>query len=144
MGAFLARANKLLFFDIDHIITTEIIRTCLAYQGDKMHWLRRPGILDQEGNVVVDREILIEYGLTNDFPSVHLNSFMIRKDLFQLLDGYDESFCGRYGGDDVDFNQRYQRLCRAGSARVEEVLSEGYVFPNPSDDPKKLFHSLKK
>jgi predicted glycosyltransferase involved in capsule biosynthesis len=142
IGASLARGNKLLFFDIDHIVTAEIVQTCLTYAGDKMHWLRRPGMLDEEGNVVVDRRALIEHGLTDDSPSVHLNSFMIRKDLFDLVGGYDERFCGRYGGDDMDFNQRYQRLCQAGLAKQEEVFSQGYVFPNPNKDLKRLFHSL--
>ncbi len=144
IGASLANADKLLFFDIDHIITDEIIENCLDYQGDKMHWFRRPGILDEEGNVVVDRRVLVDFGLTEDPQSVHLNSFMIRKEIFEILGGYDERFCGRYGGDDVEFNQRYKRFCQSGLAMPGEVWGEGYVFPNPMADKRGLFHSLKR
>lgn len=141
-GAALARADKLLFFDIDHIVTAEIVRTALAYTGDKFHWLRRPGILDVGGRVVTDPAFLRDYGMTDDRPSIHANSFVIRKALFERLGGYDERFCGRYGGDDIDFNERYERLCRRHEAQPAEVLGEGYVFPNPAHDVQQLFHRL--
>src|ERR1700722_14956734 len=112
IGASLARADKLLFFDIDHILTEEIIALGLEYRSDKFHWVRRPGILDDDGRIVTDRSVLLDYGLTDDAPSVHANSFVIRRELFDQLGGYDERFCGRYGGDDIDFNTRYDRLCR--------------------------------
>src|SRR5690349_8562595 len=47
VGARLARGPKLLFFDIDHIVTREVLHLCLAYEGDKLHWWRRPGVLDE-------------------------------------------------------------------------------------------------
>jgi predicted glycosyltransferase involved in capsule biosynthesis len=143
LGAQLARAERLLFFDIDHIVTRDIVERSLAYPGDKLHWVRRPGILDDEGHVITDPAVLLEYGLRDDRPSVHANSFLIRRDIFQVLRGYDESFCGRYGGDDIDFNRRYQALCREGRARPEEVFGEGFVYPDPARDVKKVFHSLR-
>jgi predicted glycosyltransferase involved in capsule biosynthesis len=143
IGASFSCAPKLLFFDIDHILTSDIIQACLRYEGDKLHWLRRPGILDERGCIVTDPVVLLEYGLTDNFVSVHANSFMIRQPLFKQLGGYDERFCGRYGGDDIDFNDRYQRMCQGGRARPEEVIGEGYVFPNPSADVKRVFHSLR-
>lgn len=143
IGASLAKAEKLLFFDIDHIITQDVIDRCCTYGGDKLHWVRRPGILDEVGNLVTDRERLLEYGLECDTPSVHANSFCIRRALFQALGGYDERFCGQYGGDDIDFNARYHRLCQQELALPEEVAGLGFVFPDPARDRKGLFHSLK-
>src|SRR5437588_5243845 len=58
IGASLAQAPKLLFFDIDHILTREIVALALDYAGDKLHWLRKPGILDESGNIVTDQEVL--------------------------------------------------------------------------------------
>jgi hypothetical protein len=142
VGARLARADRLLFFDIDHVVTADVLRAALDYPGDKLHWVRRPGVLDEAGNLVTDRPTLTEYGLTDDAPGVHGNSFMIRRAAFEALGGYDERFCGRYGGDDVDFNDRYRRLCEQGRARPEEVRGLGYVFPDPARDAKRLFHSL--
>ncbi len=86
---------------------------------------------------------MLDYGLTDDAPSIHANSFVIRRELFDQLGGYDERFCGRYGGDDIDFNTRYERLCREGRARPAEVLGEGYYYPDPAH-VKELFHPLRR
>jgi predicted glycosyltransferase involved in capsule biosynthesis len=142
LGAAAARADRLLFFDVDHIVTRALIEIALAYPGDKLHWLRRPAVLDPDGRIITDRQVLVEYGMTDEGPSVHANSFMIKKVLFGQLGGYDERFCGRYGGDDIDFNSRYDRMCAAGLARPAEVHGEGFVYPDPGRDVKKLFHRL--
>lgn len=142
LGASLAKGERLLFFDVDHILTEEVVRFSLNYSGDKLHWVRRPAVLDEQGRLMTDPVILRDHGLTSDAPGVHGNSFLIRKSLFDRLGGYDERFCGRYGGDDVDFNDRYQALCRQGLAKAEEIRGLGYVFPDPARDVKKLFHSL--
>jgi predicted glycosyltransferase involved in capsule biosynthesis len=143
LGSRLASAEKLLFFDIDHILSKEILAESLNYRGDRLFWIRRPGILDERGEIVTDPLVLARHGLKGeDGPSVHGNSFMIRKELFHRLGGYDERFCGRYGGDDIDFNERYEILCRAGLALPAEVRGEGYVYPDPAKDAMKLFHSL--
>lgn len=47
LGATLARSEKLLFFDIDQILTAELIAECLRYDGDMLHWRRRPAVLDE-------------------------------------------------------------------------------------------------
>jgi glycosyltransferase involved in cell wall biosynthesis/predicted O-methyltransferase YrrM len=141
-GAALARTDWLLFFDIDHILTKELIQACLSFTGDKMHWARRPAVLDADGWIVTERDVLIGHGMTEDGPSVHPNSFLIRKALFELMCGYDERFCGRYGGDDIDFNNRYGRLCAGGLARPAEVKGEGYYYPDPGRDVEGMFHHL--
>jgi tetratricopeptide (TPR) repeat protein len=143
IGASLAQAPKLLFFDIDHIITSDVLHECLNYEGDKLHWTRRPGVLDSHGHIVTDHAILKDHGMKDDTPSVHGNSFMIRAEVFRVLRGYDERFCGRYGGDDIDFNDRYQQLSRTGRARPAEIRGEGYYYPDPAFS-KHLFHSLKR
>src|SRR5262249_49115215 len=67
--------------------------------------------------------------------------FLIRKALFGLLGGYDERYCGRYGGDDIDFNERYDLLCQKGVARPAEIGGEGHFYPDPAQLPD-LFHRL--
>jgi glycosyltransferase involved in cell wall biosynthesis len=143
IGAALARGPWLLFFDIDHILTEELLTLCLAYQGDRLYWLRRPGVLDEHGYVTTDRTVLLAHGLKDETPSVHVNSFLIRRHLFEHLGGYDERFCGRYGGDDIDFNARYDRLCQEGLARAAELRGEGYYYPDPAH-VKELFHPLRR
>ena len=144
LGASAAQSDTLVFFDIDHILTPSVLEHCLRFEGDKMHWLRRPAILDENGFICTAPGALAEFGLIDWTPSVHQNSFLIRKQLFDLLGGYDERFCGRYGGDDVDFNERYAQLCRRGLARPEDTRGEGFVFPDPARDVKGLFHALKR
>jgi FkbM family methyltransferase len=143
IGAGLSQAPKLLFFDIDHILTQQLIDLCLGYPGDKLHWQRRPGILDEDGRLVTDRSVLSNFGLKSEAPSVHANSFLIRRHLFDRLGGYDERFCGRYGGDDIDFNTRYDQLCTAGLAKPAEIRGEGYYYPDPAY-LKEQFHSLRR
>jgi hypothetical protein len=144
IGAALAVAPKLLFFDIDHVLTRELLELCLAYPGDRLHWVRQPGGLDEQGDLITDRKVLAEqYGLDGQGEGVHGNSFLIRKDLFEQLGGYDERFCGRYGGDDLNFNRRYEQLYQAGRARPVDVQGQGYYFPDPARLPH-LFHSLKR
>ena len=142
MGAAAARGRKLLFFDIDHIITPSIVETALKFEGDKLHWERRPGILDEHGEIVTDVGILNGHGMRDPSASVHINSFVIRRKLFETLGGYDERFCGSYGGDDVDFNGRYNRLCQLGRARPDIVAGEGYVYPDPAFNGGSMFHRL--
>jgi predicted glycosyltransferase involved in capsule biosynthesis len=144
LGASAARADRLLFFDIDHIVTRDVLDRAIAYRGDKMHWLRRPAVLDPDGRIITDRQVLVENGMTDDRPSIHANSFLITRSLFHRLGGYDERFCGRYGGDDIDFNARYDQLCASGLAQPVDVVGEGYVYPDPGRDVKKLFHKLRR
>jgi hypothetical protein len=141
-GAALARAERLVLFDVDHIVTADVLRACAEHPGDKLHWVRRPGVLNEFGHLMADPATLTEYGMTDPAPSVHVNSFMIRRSLFETLGGYDERFAGRYGGEDIDLNFRYRQLCLRGRAHPEGVDGEGYVFPNPARDLKRLFHSL--
>jgi hypothetical protein len=141
IGATFTSAPKLLFFDIDHIVTRNILKACLDYSGDKLHWIRKPGVLSEDGTIVTDRGILLEHGLKDQGAGVHGNSFMVRKEIFDSLGGFDEGFCGRYGGADIDFNTRYDDLCRRGLAKPTEIAGEGYFYPDPAHTPE-LFHSL--
>jgi len=144
IGAGLAVAPKLLFFDIDHIVTADVVTKALEFGDDKMHWYRRPAVLDADGMIVRDADVLRDYGAQEDRAGVHGNSFVIRRTLFERLGGYDERFCGRYGGDDIDFNKRYAQLVAAGTALPESVSGEGFVFPDPARDVHRLFHRLQR
>ena len=84
IGAALARFDTFVFFDIDHIVTPSVLEECRRYEGDKLHWVRRPGMLDQDGQVVIEQGVLVQYGLTDDRPSVHGNSFLIRRALLTV------------------------------------------------------------
>ena len=141
-AAAVAQGENLLFFDIDHIVTPEIIDAARHFAGDRMFWTRKPGILDERGQVVCDPVILRGHGVTTALAEIHPNSFVIRRSLFETLGGYDERFCGSYGGDDVDFNERYLRLVELGLANAPDVIGEGFVYPDPAFNGGRTFHSL--
>ena len=61
-----------------------------------------------------------------------------------MLGGYDESLCGKYGGSDVDLNKRYGALHREGKVARSVKVPQMFVFPDPRKDVKKLFHSLRR
>lgn len=148
------KANKeseyLLMTDIDHIITIETIRECLEYKGDKLVFNRLPAILNEEGNLIRVFDTLYSWGLNNkeelNKKSIHANTFLMRKKIFiDLLGGYDERFCGQYGGDDVDLNNRYGILYREGIVSRNDIAkNQIYYYPNPRKDIKKVFHGIRR
>jgi glycosyltransferase involved in cell wall biosynthesis len=147
-GAAHSEADWLLMTDIDHIITREAVRAVDRYDGDKIHFDRAIGILDERGELVTDRGVLEHYGLQPGQPTTiceHYNTFGIRRSIFELMGGYDDKYCGRHGGDDVDFSHRYGKLHYAGQvARSKSHAALVYAFPDPARDPLRIFHSLRR
>jgi predicted glycosyltransferase involved in capsule biosynthesis len=145
-GASIASGDYLYFTDIDHILTEESILSVINFKGDKMEFSRTWAILDEDGTIIRDRDVLIDYGCKeNDLnkTSSHCNTFAIKKEIFNKLDGYDQKFCGKYGGDDVDFNKRYAELHYKGEIKSSEKGPLIFVYPDPRRDKKKIFHSLR-
>jgi predicted glycosyltransferase involved in capsule biosynthesis len=146
-GASFARGEYLLFTDIDHILTRECIEESICFTKDKMHFERRRGILTELLDISTDKSALLEYAGPSEIEKVdsHFNTFVIKRDLFLSLNGYDEKFCGKYGGDDTDFANRYSILVKEGKASLSvKAISSIFVFPDPRADRKQLFHSLRR
>jgi glycosyltransferase involved in cell wall biosynthesis len=147
-GAKNTAAKYLLFTDIDHMISCAAIQACSVFDGDKLHFQRIRGILDEFGGLRLDRKSLDAAGCTEDeFSRVdeHYNTFMIRRSVFDLLNGYDEKFCGKYGGDDTDFSNRYGALHAQGKCkRSVGKAALIYVAPCPKEDRAELFHGIRR
>jgi len=149
-GAEISRSEMLLMTDIDHIISQEQINAGKAFNGDKMIFPRQWAVLDTAGGLHQEKEVLLQYGLDPKLyeqrglsGGSHANTFCMQKSIFDELGGYDESFCGKYGGDDTDFNDRYGRLHRQGLVARHVVGPRMFVFPDPRRDAQNLFHSLR-
>jgi len=114
----------------------------------KMEFRRTWGILNEDGTINTDEKILTEYGLPENEKgkiSSPYNIFAIKKTLFEILKGYnDEKFAGRYGGEDVDFSNRYGQLHKEGKANRSKQGGIMYVYPDPRKDIKKIFHNLRR
>jgi hypothetical protein len=147
-----ANGEYIFVTDIDHIISKKALDCALSFDGDKLTFPRRWGILTEDGDVLQEKEVLFEYGLTkvrylkNGLKAGHHpNTFVMKKSIYtDLLGGYDESLCGRYGGSDVDINKRYGKLHYAGKVKRSVRGPHIYVFPDPRRDVKKIFHNLKR
>jgi len=150
-GAVNARSQKLLMTDIDHVLSKEAIEFCINSDEDKAMFPRQWAVLDKEGNIDQSHDTLSKYGLPKKIyeerglsGGMHHNTFMIKRSIFEKLEGYDESFCGKYGGDDTDFSNRYSQLHKKGEAKRHVLGPPIYVFPDPNRDVLKIFHSLRR
>jgi hypothetical protein len=147
-GSYAACGSFFLFTDIDHFFTAENIDEAYLFAGDRCFWKRRHGVLSETGEIINDDKTLLEYGCAPEhLRSIgqHANTFGIRKKTFEQLGGYDSKFCGKYGGDDTDFSDRYGKLHYAGGCKRSDTLQTMmYVYPDPAADRRGVFHDLRK
>lgn len=153
LGASKAKGEYLFMTDIDHIISRKSIDDALRFTGNKMIFRRQIAVLDDSGDVVQDRKTLNDWGYFRETldASVHGNTFVIRKDIFEKLGGYSEGTCTKgyhpvsKQGDDCHFNSKWNRAYRGEKPAVG---SDIYLFPlgrwreDGDLNPKGLFHNL--
>lgn len=149
LGANLCPDSEFVFFtDIDHIITPPAVCAANAFTGDKLRFPRIVGALDELGGLLTSEKDLLNFGAhPKDIikRDEHYNTFSIRKSIHDLMGGYDEKFCGKYGGDDTDYSRRYGELHYAGKCERSEMCEAPiYVFPDPKGDRQHLFHDLRR
>lgn len=151
-GSRIAKGRYLFFSDIDHILTMDAINSVIHiwekdqnYDVKKIIFKRTWGVLDEDGNICTEKEILKRYGLSESLfgrYDYHYNTFAMPTEVFQLCP-YREYFQGFYGGDDVQQTKDYERLARNnGWKQMEGGLI--YVYPDPRRDIMQIFHSLRR
>ena len=127
----------LLFTDIDHILTPEVLASANTFGGDKLRFFRKTGALDVNGKLLTTKEDLIQFGATELTPRhrEHLATCVIRKTVQDMIGGFNESFCGRYGPEDIDYKNRYEKYALNNKCKPSEISSSVvYVFPNPKEN----------
>lgn len=162
-GAKAAKGDYFIMADLDHIISREIIDAVLAFDGDFMRFNREFAVLDEEGNLTQDYEVLKAYGLTQKRLdengtkfTPHRNQFAIHKNLYWKMGGFREDRIGMPypQGEDGDFARQWRLLHEAGQIRdFDEMYGYEnrktlYMFPNGKycgdvdHNPFNLFHTL--
>ena len=155
LGARIASGNYLLFIDIDYILTPGALSVSKRFNGDRMAFHRRFGVLDENGYLRNETTILKQYGLRNrwirrGWVNGHRSQFLMRKDLFWRLGGYNEALDGTWrvtGGAGERFWRKWQRAEARGKVKTSPDTPTIYMFPvgkycEPDFDESALFHDL--
>ena len=159
LGAKHAKGEYFIMADLDHIITREFIDCARTFSGDHIRINREFAVLDEEGNLTQDRDLLEQYGLPKHKAlafNPHRNQFAIHKDLYWKLGGYREDRIGKPypQREDGDFARQWRLLHEAGEIKdFDEVVGYEnrptlYMFPNGKYcgdvdfNPLNLFHTL--
>jgi hypothetical protein len=103
LGAHVAGEGWLLLTDMDHVLTEDAARAVL-----KRITL---GKLD-EGTIYTLARIEADTGrptMQNGKPKPHPNSFVVTRETFWKIGGYDEDFCGVYGTDGLFRTRAFTR-----------------------------------
>lgn len=131
LGAHVASDGWLLLTDMDHVLTAE----------NAAALLKRVDQLDREAIYTLHRiEATTGQVTVNDAgePKPHPNSFVLTRDLYWRIGGYDEDFCGIYGTDGL-FKTRAFTIGRRD--HLKKVALTRYwrdVIPDASTDaPRK-------
>lgn len=154
-GARQASGAYLLMTDIDYILPREAIGDAVAFEGDRMAFRRELAVLDENGVMTQELDVLRQYGATEErlkklrLPH-HPNSFVMKKSLFFELGGYREDLVGRPypQGEDSKFKEKWDEWRDAGRVTSSEHLPMIYMFPNGKycgdvdSNPFGLFHRL--
>jgi len=159
-GARMARGEYLLMTDIDYIIPRDAIEAARNLKEDKMGFKREFGVLDENGNLTQDMNVLRQWGLAEDRIrsrgtkiAPHPNNFVMRKETYWKLGGYREDRMNEgypKCTDDGAFKIRWTNLLKSGQVTIQDadLRPTLYMFPSGQYcgdvdyNPFGIFHNL--
>lgn len=120
--------------DIDHTLPADQIVKLISYPLDKRYFYtveRMTASMHENGN--------IEYEIMTDSmgrPKPHPNTFLVTKSVFWRAGGYDEDYCGCYGGDGP-FRRWLDRSAKHGHlSDIHVVRWPRDIIPDASMQPE--------
>jgi len=137
IGARSAMGEYLLMIDVDYILPKETIEKALKFTGQRMGIKRWFGVLDKNANILDDPTTLAKWGLKKrwirkGWVAGHRSQFLMLKDLFWKMGGYNESLDGKWrrtGGAGEKFWRKLQRLEKRGKVCMDDDTLDMYMFP---------------
>jgi hypothetical protein len=105
LGAYVAPEGWMLLTDMDHVLTETAARSLF-------------GLLDKmdQGTVYMLDRVEADTGLPtldrNGNPKPHPNSFVLTRETYWTIGGYDEDYCGVYGTDRLFRDRAFSRAKR--------------------------------
>jgi predicted glycosyltransferase involved in capsule biosynthesis len=114
LGFKFAKTDWIFTSDIDHVLQPEMCEKLIELKKDK--------------KIVYYFSRLTDKG---ESRHSHANSFLIHKDVFWELGGYDEDFCGHYGYDDILLRTIIKSRCE--TEHLNSVYLINYPFLCSSD-----------
>lgn len=122
IGAFRAKSPWLLLTDMDHLVPEATLQTLLDLEAD-------PDVVYTFPRV--DPKLQPKIHPVSGCPHPHPNTFLMTKELFWKIGGYDEDFCGIYGTD-AYFRKRMEAACRKIHLQVPLILYSRDDMPDAS------------
>lgn len=159
LGVSKAIGEYIFITDIDHIITREAIEAVRNFGGDLMVFPRYYGILDRYGNLLNDEKTMIEFGARlrgmrhrRMSGGYHMNTFAMKKSIFDSIGGYDRKHCermfhvgGAFTSEEGALFSKYRRIAKGRQAVAGPAT---YFYPtgqfrvDGNHNPFGLFHTL--
>jgi len=153
-----AKGRNFFMADVGYIIPKKAIMEAREFTGQKMQCVREFGVLDEDGAFTQDRDVLLAYGLLESRynergPRVppHPNVFVMNRDIFWKLGGYNEKLVLSKPypqGEDNRFRGAWSKWQKAGKGQVDTHRPMVYLFPrgqfcgDVDYNPHGLFHTL--
>jgi len=152
IGARIAKGDYLLLIDIDYIIPKDTVLKAMKFTGDRMAIKRRFGVLDKHGDIKDDLTSLRKWGLKERWVRKgevegHRSNFLMNKDLFWKMGGYNEALDGKWrrtGGAGEKFWRHWQRMEQQCQVKLDAETLNVFMFPNGKycDSERKMFSGL--
>jgi hypothetical protein len=152
LGAHVAKGKWLLMTDMDHIVPASTITEILRLIPDlRKNQVVTFGRVDAPATLTWKADHWTEFARTrreDGSLKPHVNSFLVRKDRYWKLGGYDEELCGIYGTDKhfrsrlfgahtVEKHLDYAPLIRVDRDVIPDASTRGVNRDDPERGNKK-------
>lgn len=134
LGTDRCETEWLIHIDIDHVLPASSAASLLEFSPDPKHWYRFPRWRKGKADETRKKDVLSPDA---DFGQIkpHIDSYLIRKDLYLKVGGYDLAFSGCLGGG-TEFLRRLESVSGSPVLLPEAIALHVYTrseFADASD-----------